>query len=71
MDNNIISEGFDLMADGNELQNFITILKDAVEQNDNSCYLLQFIEIIEQKLDNIIDNLETYNQKIGQIIISQ
>lgn len=71
MDNNIISEGFDLMADGNELQNFITILKDAVEQNDNSGYLLQFIEIIEQKLDNIIDNLETYNQKIGQIIISQ
>lgn len=71
MDNNIISEGFDLMADGNELQNFITILKDTVEQNDNSCYLLQVIEIIEQKLDNIIDNLETYNQKIGQIIISQ
>lgn len=71
MDNNILSEGFDLMADGNELQNLITILKDAVEQNDNSCYLLQFIEIIEQKLDNIIDNLETYNQKIGQIIISQ
>lgn len=71
MDNNILSEGFDLMADGNELQNFITILKDAVEQNDNSGYLLQFIEIIEQKLDNIIDNLETYNQKIGQIIISQ
>lgn len=52
-----------------KIENMIKVLKDAVENNDDTYYLLDYIEIIDKKVQNFADNLENYNQKVSKIIM--
>lgn len=63
-----LQDGFDLAIEATEISFFIRILKDSVQDNEDSYYLFDFVEIIEEKFENLIKNLEEYNLKISQKI---
>lgn len=69
MKKDIFSDICDIECDFYKIENLTKILKDAVENNDDSCYLLAFVEIIENELKNFAVSLEKFNQKVGKIII--
>ena len=71
MDNSIFGKMLEIETDFQQLQYFITILKDAVENNDNSMYLYGYVSFIDKQMVKYFAQLDEYNQKIGQIIISQ
>lgn len=69
MDNSIFGEILDIEAKFQELLALITIMKDAVENNDDTSYLLGYVQIIQEQMDKYSEQLAEYNQKVGQIII--
>lgn len=69
MDKTIFRDIFDIEVNFQQIQNHLKILKDAVENNDNTLYLLDYVQFINEQMDKYFEQLDEYNQKISQIII--
>ncbi len=64
MQNRILKKMIRNEADLIEIKNFLKILYNCVEDNNDSCYLQQFVKIIETKLDIFSENYEELNNQI-------
>lgn len=64
MQNRILKKMIRYEADLIEIKNFLKILYNCVEDNNDSCYLQQFVKIIETKLDIFSENYEELNNQI-------
>ena len=64
MQDEILNKMMSYEADLNEIKNFLKILYNCVEDNNDSCYLQQFVKIIETKLDIFSENYEELNNQI-------
>lgn len=53
-----------------EIIDLLKILKDAVENNDDAYYLLNFVEIICSKTDDLSECFEEYDLSTNQCIIA-
>ena len=51
MQDEILNKMMSYEADLNEIKNFLKILYNCVEDNNDSCYLQQFVKIIETKIN--------------------
>lgn len=69
MANSLFGDMCDIEADFQELQNNLTILKDAVENNDDTLYLRGYVQFIHEQMAKYFEQLDQYNQKVGQLII--
>ena len=69
MDKTIFGEILDIETNFQQIQNHLTILKDAVENNDETLYLLDYVQFINEQMDKYFEQLDEHNRKIGQIII--
>lgn len=69
MANKIYGEMHEIESDFIQLQNLITILKDAVQNNDNSYYLQDYLEYVCERMEKYAASLEEYNLKVAKLII--
>lgn len=69
MADKIYGEMHEIESDFIQLQNLITILKDAVQNNDNSYYLQDYLEYVCERMEKYAAALEEYNLKVAKLII--
>ncbi|HIT92807.1 MAG TPA: hypothetical protein IAD11_07805 [Candidatus Stercorousia faecigallinarum] len=68
MQNKILKKMMCYEADLQEIRNFLQILYNCVENNNDCYYLQQFVKIIETKLDSFAENYEELNNQVWVLL---
>ena len=68
MQNKILKKMMCYEADLQEIRNFLQILYNYVENNNDCYYLQQFVKIIETKLDSFAENYEELNNQVWVLL---
>ncbi len=66
MNKDLLDDICEIEAEFARISNLVQVLKDAVENNDDSYYLLTYVVFLQQSKNNFADSLDKYNQKIGK-----
>ena len=60
-----------LESDAGELENFIRILKDAAQCNNDCAYLSSFISLIDRNMKLYTEKLENFKISAGEFIFEK
>lgn len=66
MNSDLFDDICDIEAEFCQMLDLLQILKDAVENNYETSYLVTYIDFLQFMANKFADSLEKYNQKIGK-----